>query len=75
MMSAGFDAVSDARFRTATEMEMRIHREEIAELWAADRERGKQIDAITARINGAILWAAIAAAGLLFGVVRPKLGL
>jgi hypothetical protein len=71
----GFDPVSDARFRAMVEAEQRWGREQIALLWGHMAKRRDEITAIRERINGAILWAAMAAAALLFSLIKPKIGL
>jgi hypothetical protein len=85
-MSNCFDAASDATFRARVEAERDWTREQVDLLWrsmskrrgelaALETELSARIEAIRERINGATLWAAIAAGSLLFSIVKPKLGL
>jgi hypothetical protein len=85
MMSNGFDAASDARFRAMAEAEQRWSREQINLLWQhmskrrAEIERaedrlGGQIEAIKTSINSGIRWLALAAGGLLLQLARAKIG-
>lgn len=82
----GFDAISAARFQTMVEAEQRWAREQIALLWQhmgkrrdeiamADERLSDEIKAINLSINAAIRWAMLAFGGVLFSVVRAKLGL
>jgi hypothetical protein len=75
MPSSSYDAVQDARFRATVEAEQRWVREQVTLLWQHMAKRRDEIAAIRERINGATLWAAIAAGSLLFSIVKPKLGL
>jgi hypothetical protein len=85
-MSNGFDAASDATFRARVEAERQWTREQVELLWrsmskrrgelaALETELSARIEAIRERINGAILWAALAAGGLLLNLAKTKLGL
>lgn len=75
MTSNGFDAASDARFRATVEIEQRHLWRQMELLWEHNAKRRREIEAVAARINGSILCAAGILAAVLFGVVRPKLGL
>lgn len=75
MQSTGFDAAADARFRAVVEAEQRWVREQVTLLWQHMAKRRDEIAVIRERINGAALWAAIAAGSLLFSIIKPKLGL
>ena len=86
MISNGFDPASDAAFKAEIKVELRHIFHQIDLLWdhhakrrgeiqAAEKRLAEQIEAIRSRINGGILWVAIAAGGLLFQLIKPKLGL
>ena len=97
MMNGGFDAASDARFRTTVEIEQKHLWRQIELLWDHNRKRRdevinveersakkiaaaqnqltKEIEAIKSRINGAIWSFAVAAAGAVVILLKPKLGL
>lgn len=86
MMSSGFDPVSDARHKAITEAESRWTREQIALLWRHMSKRQSEIQRVDERlsgeiadmkksINGAVRWLALAVGGVLFSIVRAKLGL
>ena len=86
MMNGGFDPASDARFRATTEIEQRYTAKQIDLLWQHNRKRRaeiiavqkqltREIEAIKSRINGAIWSFAVAAAGAVVILLKPKLGL
>jgi ferric-dicitrate binding protein FerR (iron transport regulator) len=86
MMSNGSDPASQAAFRAEVQVELRHifrqidllwdhHAKRRAEIEAAETRLAAQIEAIRSRINAGILWAALAAGGLLFEILKPKLGL
>lgn len=75
MASFGSGNGSDGEFRATMGTEVRHIWRDIDLLWRHNSKRRSEIEAITARINGAILWAAIAAGALIFNLVRPRLGL
>ena len=74
-MSDGSANGSGAEFRATVTAEIRHMWRDIGLLWEHNRKRRAEIEAIRSRIDGAILWAAIAAGGLIINLVRPKLGL
>ena len=86
MTNHGFDPASDVAFKTEMKVELRHMNRQIDLLWdhhakrrretqLAEKRLREEIESIRSRINGGILWAAIGASGVLFQVIRPKLGL
>lgn len=75
MPSRDFDAISAARFQAWAEGKIEVIEKTMELLWQHNAKRRAEIEAISTRINGAILWAAMGAAALLFSVIKPKLGL
>lgn len=75
MQSGDFNAISAARFQVWTESKIGVIEHTLELLWQHNAKRRAEIEAISTRINGAILWAAMGAAALLFSVIKPKLGL
>ena len=71
----GSGGSESAEFRATMGAEVRHIWRDIGLLWDHNRQRRAEIEAIRGRIDGAILWAAIAAGGLIFNLVRGKLGL
>ena len=86
MTNGGFDPASDARFRATVEIEQRYLWKQIDLLWQHNHKRRaeivgaqkhltKEIEAIKNKINGAIWSFAVAAAGAVAILLKPKLGL
>lgn len=86
MTNSGFDPVSDARFRATVEAERHWTREQVGLLWhhmgkrrgelqRLDERLTEEITGVKQSINKFILWLALAVGGVLFSIVRAKLGL
>jgi hypothetical protein len=83
---SGSGSGGEAECRATVNAEIRHLWRDVGLLWDHNRKRraeieraevrlSAEIEAIRARINGAIYSAAAILAALLFGVIRPKLGL
>jgi hypothetical protein len=86
MTNHGFEPRSQGRFEATVENEIKHLWKQIDLLWAHNTKRRleieaakdgltKQVDQITSRINGAIYAFAVAAAGAVVVLLKPKLGL
>lgn len=79
---AEYDQIAEVRFRTATELENRYVREQIALLWMHMSKRRAENEATSKRINE-LAWSAVGIAlsavgilgAILFSIVRAKIGL
>ncbi len=75
-MSGGFERGStEAECRATVNAEIRHIWRDIGLLWEHNKKRREEYEAVTARINGAILAVASLFGALLFGVIRAKIGL
>lgn len=75
MTNSGFDPVSDARFRATAENEVKHIWKQIDLLWQHNRKRSNEIEAVKKLIYGALVSFAAGAAGLVFLLLKPKIGL
>lgn len=82
MVSGNYDPVAEARFRATVELEIRYLKEQLALVWQHHTKRrveiaavSDQIEGIKRRINGAVMWFALGAGGIVLSLVRVKIGL
>lgn len=67
--------VTAAAFQAKAETEIAQLKEQVKALWQQNAKRAAEVEAVRSQISSGIKWFALAAGGVLWGVVRPKLGL
>lgn len=67
--------VTAAAFQAKAETEIAQLKEQVKALWQQNAKRAAEVEAVRSQISSGIKWFALAAGGVLWSVVRPKLGL